>query len=307
MSGGLTAQGERRQLRDAPCGHPGRLGRGDRDQLPGSSSASTLHSTATATSTWSSIRTGDRIPDRRSDCSSYELAVTIKAGLGAAIFKKIPKALLPSKDIYNKSHHYAEPGCWQPVQDAARARGRAPPPTRSTWSLGQIVRVAGLKTRVRACARGARVGVNSRGLGGSRSLRQASSTRCQHDSRCEMGIFDKAGKQRQARKRWRAPGGWRGLRERMRGLSDHTNDDVPRPHRAKAAASKASARGAGRDRQRHSRREGAAQRLDLDGVRNHDQTRPTESPTRPRSSSRCSKARSTTSRRASPCARPRRP
>jgi hypothetical protein len=44
-------------------------------------------------------------------CSSYDLDVTIKAGLGAAIFKKIPKALLPSKTIYDKSNHYAQPGC----------------------------------------------------------------------------------------------------------------------------------------------------------------------------------------------------
>ena len=44
-------------------------------------------------------------------CSKYDLDVTIKAGLGAAIFKKIPDLLLPSKTIYDKSHSYAQPGC----------------------------------------------------------------------------------------------------------------------------------------------------------------------------------------------------
>ena len=44
-------------------------------------------------------------------CSKYDLDVSIKAGLGAAMFKKIPKFLLPSKTIYDKSNSYAQPGC----------------------------------------------------------------------------------------------------------------------------------------------------------------------------------------------------
>lgn len=44
-------------------------------------------------------------------CERDDLDFTVKAGVGAEFIKAIPEALLPHKDIYNKTANYSQPGC----------------------------------------------------------------------------------------------------------------------------------------------------------------------------------------------------